>query len=1703
VLPIMQTVLVSMPVHQGQKKGTGKGPSIRPPTFRIPAYVDELKALLRSSNLEVLISSLSSTISSAAVSPEQEGEAFLLPNRMLASPDQGSFTILFDLVPSKKLLQHSLEVDTPGGASGAAPMAEVVFSNPRPPGGVPQSLLYLNLRTALTAEGRQTTVAYAGAAADAAFLSSRHLALLEDNGRRVTLLALDGDQPTSAWRRASETTLERPASRLFAAPEGLGGRPIAALYVIRVGGAADAQRMGPDDSSPSGPMSASMSGPEGPQGHDALVMSRVDGLALGLEHDSPHFAFGEGESVEQIVWQTTVVYEQQSLVLAGLVTNRRVLLLSSSLLLLAEVALPAPVVSVTWLSAAFLLAMEDGHVHYLVPGQGQGDRSFICALDRQRVSGGLSLVSALPDRLVYAFRVGNGMRIGFHPLLPLEPLIVSGLALPSLAAPVLGKPNPPFADTALTSYLRGIVERYGPLGMGTELASAIKYNPGEGPGRNAGATIRASLALCQAGLFQLASAISGVMEDARMQGAEAFRKRPWLPVELKAGIAAANSTWREAMAEELADDPGMQEYSLNPNSFQNAQLPIRFKRISRGLAALGDDAQACGQFEAALRLYDTSGEDEDVVSLLALHGAYGNPEAAGLLRELFQAKAVPHLKAYAALVVQAAGASTSAGAQIPPTGSQVLNVKLAARTFPFACQRRASLLPSSPGQELTSWDLKREVATAVQTVGPPLLPLLQRLLLDRPEEWVGRLAPEVVEEENESGGAAGVASEGMGADEWVKGVGQGREEEDNLVGYWRFSELAQAEGGSHRLQGDLSNYANVFEVISDVPNAVSFNSSLSPVDQGDEAKVRPAVDVTFAAVPAPVGAGQSGKKHTRGLLLRVKRGSALDIGVYHTQANRAKLTFEVWSYRPDLAAGDARFGQLETLAARTTEDETRIWTFGIDREGAVLFHPGENAGSLGGAEDVKSPPATVELSKWNHLAFVLECKGKIGAQGSVVLYLNGREIASGNVKFPALPESRLKETLLFFGPNLRGHALTELRIWALSRSADDLYDNRESYLKLAEKRKRLAFKIKAQGTDSPVADAPKPGPVLGAEGSGLLGSGLPGAAPGGGRRRRTMMPDQAGSPTEVPATQAQSENGLLPPGGALPLSIPGPTSGASRPRRATMMPRGGVVKEAEETESGSATLPGPGLRPPGGTAVHSRRPTSAPAMRVSLEEGADEESEDVAQADTGVKQEPSQASPEFKEPSSRTDAWGAEAVKHEAKGPAPALAPTMVISPTGGEKGAGSGAFGLPPPSGGSPRARRGTISTSPSENARSEATEGSTRSRAVSHSVLPSSNTFEGTSSPPFSVQARHPPLSQGITPNRGTPVPAVAAAFTSLFSLAETGVDVSTILGDQRSSMFSPGGDFLCVRERPPGSAKVAVSVITISGQKRARYAFQAESAVLNGDAAKPLIACYTTAAGRPDGLLQVYDLEGRKGIAQQPIATHMLFWRWISYEQLALVTPRAVFQWGVTGGVPQKLFDRQDLELPGHDGLLVTDFRRSSAGTWSSLALAGGAQSFLQLHSTHLQRTFLETNISAADIGEGPEPTLVVVRPHGPNGSSPILEVYQLNLAALRELPVTAKSLLSGLQPTSTHVLPDVGGARSPAVLLPSGDRKQSVVVLCRESGGLYFLDLSSQTLAHVVPSMFSASRQVRAACLDQGGDLVVLDDQTFTLLRVEVP
>jgi len=640
-------------------------------------------------------------------------------------------------------------------------------------------------------------------------------------------------------------------------------------------------------------------------------------------------------------------------------------------------------------------------------------------------------VAALPDRLVYAFRIGGarGTRICSKPFFPLEPLVFGGITLPKIrtsaiqkvgsfssgVGPHINHSGPPIKSHheaedsgAASTLLRSIVERYSPPASASELGG-VKYGPAEGPGRNAGATIRTCVALCEAGLFDLAAVAAGVTTDATAQGAEAYRKRPWISPEVKAGIAAASTGWTEAMAEELAEDPSTQDYAVNPNSFQNANLPSRYTKTSRALAAVGDDARLCGQFESALRLYDASGEDEEVIYLLLLHATYqGHTEADNLLKEVLRNKSIPLLQSLAALLGLLDRSQLN--------GESFVGDKLGSTSFPFASQRRSSLLPSTPGQELTSFAIERhEKPKDIAVLGPPACSV-RKLLLDRVEEWVGQVKPEVVEDDVGEEGGVGGGGEGASSEEWVKGVGQGREEEDNMVGYWRFSELTPVEGGpASQLNGDLSNYSNVLELVMDRAGAITFEESTSLIDPGDGVKVRPAFDACFSS--AELTGKEGSAKCRRAMAIRFKRGAALDVGAYHSQLGRTKLTLELWVLRPEEATvGDPACGGLHTLITRTTDDDgVRLWTLAIDKDGALIFHAGEDWTALGDTDDVRTSAGMIETGKWYHVAVVMECKGRQGAQASVSLYVHGKEVVNGTVRLPAVTEAKLRNQAMLIG----------------------------------------------------------------------------------------------------------------------------------------------------------------------------------------------------------------------------------------------------------------------------------------------------------------------------------------------------------------------------------------------------------------------------------------------------------------------------------------------------------------------------------------------------------------------------------------------------------------------------------------------------------------------------------------------------------------
>lgn len=368
-------------------------------------------------------------------------------------------------------------------------------------------------------------------------------------------------------------------------------------------------------------------------------------------------------------------------------------------------------------------------------------------------------------------------------------------------------------------------------------------------------------------------------------------------------------------------------------------------------------------------------------------------------------------------------------------------------------------------------------------LGPPSL--LGALAMDRIEDWVGaRFQLEVVAQgalkEKRAVAMFGVSSfsnirDGTNLMEggsrvfmpdgseppvtWVNGVGIGKDW-DKLVGYWRFSDVIRRSDsafssseigarGSRLCILDLSKYScSSLELFGSDTDSLSLQPSMSNVDPGeDHEKIKTLFDVVYG--------GRSG-----GLRVPVQRGGPLDVGMQHVLPERNKITVE-FSIALTSVSTDG------VCLAQRTVDQASAWKLWLSSDGSLIWSFGEAS-----AQQVQliAPPGTVIIPPadanadellWNHIAVVVGGK-EGGKHAEVSLYANGLRCAyAASLCLPVFSEVQLSSSLLLFGVDLsRGTRLTELRIWADTRGETELDTQKESYLPLASRRKRLQYRIK-------------------------------------------------------------------------------------------------------------------------------------------------------------------------------------------------------------------------------------------------------------------------------------------------------------------------------------------------------------------------------------------------------------------------------------------------------------------------------------------------------------------------------------------------------------------------------------------------------------------------------------------------------------------
>lgn len=317
---------------------------------------------------------------------------------------------------------------------------------------------------------------------------------------------------------------------------------------------------------------------------------------------------------------------------------------------------------------------------------------------------------------------------------------------------------------------------------------------------------------------------------------------------------------------------------------------------------------------------------------------------------------------------------------------------------------------------------------------------------------------------------------------WDEGVGEGRQDEDNLSGYYRFWEGEDEESpwGTEGFS-DLSRFQSKAAVVGQVASII-VQPTTSSVDEGDPGKVKPLYDVVFA---------EAGDQEPSGLAIAAKRGNSADVGVLHQKdrSARQRCTIEFWYYLPS-----ASMLKGETILVRRTFGEdaddfskvctandkrSMLWEVALMKSGELQIRTcggtvikSRQKGSEGDVMDEDSERKDlVVFERWNHACIVLSSRDSEKTSDCMVsLFMMGSSVASNEASMlpPGLREDELEskadglleKSHLVFGSNHPANfRLTEIRIWACQRSEDDVKMMMREYLDAAESRKKK-FRVK-------------------------------------------------------------------------------------------------------------------------------------------------------------------------------------------------------------------------------------------------------------------------------------------------------------------------------------------------------------------------------------------------------------------------------------------------------------------------------------------------------------------------------------------------------------------------------------------------------------------------------------------------------------------
>ena len=173
--------------------------------------------------------------------------------------------------------------------------------------------------------------------------------------------------------------------------------------------------------------------------------------------------------------------------------------------------------------------------------------------------------------------------------------------------------------------------------------------------------------------------------------------------------------------------------------------------------------------------------------------------------------------------------------------------------------------------------------------------------------------------------------------------------------------------------------------------------------------------------------------------------------------------------------------------------------------------------------------------------------------------------------------------------------------------------------------------------------------------------------------------------------------------------------------------------------------------------------------------------------------------------------------------------------------------------------------------------------------------------------------------------------------------------------------------------------------NGAQVTRRPIQAEAAIMN-----PL---QNILALRSGTTLQIFNLDTKAKVKSHAMPEPLVFWKWTSGSNLALVTATSVYHWALDGpGAPEKVFDRHTTLGPNTQ---IINYKVSPDGMWCVLGgISAGADGAV---NGNMQLYSIEKKVSQPLQGHGssfavikitgrPDPAQVLVfhekKPESPN-------------------------------------------------------------------------------------------------------------------------